>query len=71
MKYKNLLISRYFLISKYIGVIIMFAGGAILSPLLFLMAYPEEAALAPHFLLAAGLSILIGFVLYIYGNKHQ
>ncbi|TDX43708.1 hypothetical protein C7954_1141 [Halanaerobium congolense] len=51
MKYKNLLISRYYLISKYIGVIIMFAGGAILSPLLFLTAYPEEAALAPHFLL--------------------
>ena len=71
MKYKNLLISRYFLISKYTGIIIMFAGGAILSPLLFLMAYPEEAFLAPHFLLAAGLSILAGFGLFFYGNKHQ
>ncbi|MFN2340907.1 MAG: TrkH family potassium uptake protein [Halanaerobium sp.] len=71
MKYKNLLISRYFLISKYTGIIIIFAGVAILSPLLFLIAYPEEVFLAPHFLLAAGLSILIGLGLYIYGNKHQ
>ncbi|MFW5719000.1 MAG: TrkH family potassium uptake protein [Halanaerobium sp.] len=71
MKYKNLLISRYFLISKYTGIIMIFAGVAILSPLLFLMAYPEEAFLAPHFLLAAGLSILVGLGLFIYGNQHQ
>ncbi|MFW6295188.1 MAG: TrkH family potassium uptake protein [Halanaerobium sp.] len=71
MKYKNLIISRYYLISKYTGIIIMFAGAAIISPLLFLMAYPEESALAPDFLLAAGLSVLVGLGLYIYGNNHQ
>ncbi|MFW5787968.1 MAG: TrkH family potassium uptake protein, partial [Halanaerobiales bacterium] len=67
MKYKNLLISRYSLIVKYIGVILIFAGTAIFSPLLFLIAYPQESVLAPHFILAGGISILVGLILYIYG----
>ncbi|MFW6308770.1 MAG: TrkH family potassium uptake protein [bacterium] len=71
MKYKNLLISRYSLIVKYIGVILIFAGTAIFSPLLFLIAYPQESVLAPHFILAGGISILVGLILYIYGSRKQ
>ncbi|MFO7878230.1 MAG: potassium transporter TrkG, partial [Desulfovermiculus sp.] len=71
MKYKNLLISRYILISKYTGIILIFAGAAILSPLIFLIAYPEEINLASHFILAGGLSVLTGTILYIYGYNHQ
>ncbi|MCC3145434.1 TrkH family potassium uptake protein [Halanaerobium sp. Z-7514] len=71
MNYKNLLISRYFLIFKYTGMIIMLAGAAIISPLIFLTVYTEEAHLAVHFLGAGGAALLAGALLYFYGVKNK
>ncbi|MFW6281069.1 MAG: TrkH family potassium uptake protein, partial [Halanaerobium sp.] len=71
MDYKKLLLSRYFLIAKYTGMIIMLAGAAILSPLIFLTAYSEELAYSFHFIAAGGAAILSGLILYIYGEKHK
>ncbi|MGM0603077.1 MAG: TrkH family potassium uptake protein [Bacillota bacterium] len=71
MNYKDLLVSRYFLIFKYTGMIIMFAGAAILSPLLVLFAYPEEINYSFYFISAGGLAVLTGLLLYIYGIKNK
>jgi trk system potassium uptake protein TrkH len=71
MEYKKLLISRYFLIFKYTGMIIMFAGAAILSPLLFLSVYTEELTYSFHFISAGGLALLTGLLFYLYGVKHK
>jgi len=71
MKFKRLLISRYFLILKYTGIIIMFAGTAILSPLIFLTAYPEEFNYSFDFILAGGSALLVGVLFYFYGSKKK
>lgn len=49
----------------------MFAGAAILSPLLFLTAYTEESIYAIHFILSGGSAVVAGSLLYFYGSKHK
>lgn len=62
MRYQRFLRRRYRAIASYTGLVCMIAGLAILSPLIALLAYPEEARLAWGFLLPGlGLSIL-GFL---------
>ena len=51
MRYKSYLRRRYKAILGYTGLICMISGLAILSPLIALLAYPEEANLAWGFLL--------------------
>lgn len=64
MRYQSFLRQRYRAVLGYAGLIFMIAGLAILSPLLALLAYPEEANLAWGFLLPGlGLS-LIGALLW-------
>ena len=64
MRYQSYLRRRYKAILGYTGLVCMIAGLAILSPLIALVAYPEEANLAWGFLLP-GLSLsLIGLVLW-------
>ena len=62
MRYQRFLRKRYRAITSYTGLVCMIAGFAILSPLIALLAYPEEAGLAWGFLIPGiGLSFL-GFV---------
>ncbi len=64
MRYQSYLRRRYKAIFGYIGLVCMIAGLAILSPLIALVAYPEEIGLAWGFLLPGlGLSLL-GLVLW-------
>ncbi len=64
MRYQSYLRRRYRAILGYTGLVCMIAGLAILSPLIALVAYPEEANLAWAFLLPGlGLSLL-GLVLW-------
>ncbi len=59
MRYQSFLRQRYRAVFGYAGLIFMMAGLAILSPLLALLAYPEEAGLAWGFLLPGlGLSAI-------------
>ncbi|MGD1899656.1 MAG: TrkH family potassium uptake protein [Phormidesmis sp.] len=63
MRYRSFLHQRYQAFFGYAGLIFMIAGLAILSPLLALLAYPEEANLAWGFLLPGlGLSIIGGLL---------
>ncbi len=63
MRYRSFLHQRYQAVFGYAGLIFMIAGLAILSPLLALLAYPEEANLAWGFLLPGlGLSIIGGLL---------
>ncbi|MGB7087376.1 MAG: TrkH family potassium uptake protein [Phormidesmis sp.] len=64
MRYQSYLRQRYLVVLGYTGLICMIAGLAILSPLLALIAYPEEANLAWGFLLPGLLLGVIGFALW-------
>ncbi len=64
MSYKNFLKYRYSLITKYIGVLVMMVGGAILSPLITLFLYPEEWPYVKFFIYAALIAFLLGYLLY-------
>ncbi len=63
MRYQSYLRRRYKAILSYTGLICMIAGLAILSPLIALLAYPEETSLAWGFLLPGlGLGLVgLGF----------
>ena len=59
MRYKGYLRQRYKAVLGYTGLIMTIAGLAILSPLIALAAYPNEANLAWGFLVPGiGLSLL-------------
>lgn len=64
MRYQAYIRSRYRVLWRYIGLIWMFIAVVMLSPLLILPFYPEEAPLAPGFLLPAVPFLLLGFLLY-------
>jgi trk/ktr system potassium uptake protein len=55
---------RYAAILSSIGMILVLAGGVMLTPLLFLAAYPEEAVHASAFGLPAGCLFLLGIGLW-------
>jgi len=64
MRYQSFLQQRYKAILGYTGLICAIAGLCIISPLLALIAYPEEAGLAWGFLLP-GLSLsVLGLILW-------
>ena len=63
-RYQSFLRDRYKAIVGYTGLIWMIAGLAILSPLLALIAYPEEANLAWGFLLPGLALSIVGFLLW-------
>lgn len=48
----------------YLGYALMFAGGIVMSPLLALPLYPQEAHLAPLFIFTGIGSMLIGYLSY-------
>lgn len=60
MRYRSYLRRRYKAILGYTGLVAMIAGLAILSPLIALLAYPEEANLAWGFLLPGLTLSLVG-----------
>ena len=60
MRYQSYLRRRYKAILGYTGLIVMIAGLAILSPLIALLAYPEEANLAWGFLIPGLTLSLVG-----------
>lgn len=64
MRYQSFLRQRYRAVFGYTGLICAIAGLAILSPLIALLAYPEEANLAWGFLLPGLLLSGLGFVLW-------
>ena len=64
MRYRSFLHQRYQAVFGYAGLIFMIAGLAILSPLLALLAYPEEANLALGFLLPWLCLSIIGGLLW-------
>ncbi|NMF83377.1 TrkH family potassium uptake protein [Nodosilinea sp. P-1105] len=59
-RYQTFLRQRYRAIAAYTGLVCLIAGVGILSPLLALLAYPEEWTLAMGFLLPGGLLIGLG-----------
>ena len=61
MRYRGYLRRRYKAILGYTGLVVMIAGLAILSPLIALLAYPEEANLAWGFLLPGLTLSAVGF----------
>lgn len=64
---KQELLRSYANILHYSGLILMLAGGLMLSPLLCLFAWPEETGLAWDFAVPAGLMVslgLLGWVLF-------
>ncbi|MGC1310240.1 MAG: TrkH family potassium uptake protein [Phormidesmis sp.] len=64
MRYQSFLRQRYRAVLGYTGLIGMIAGLAILSPLIALLAYPEEANLAWGFLLPGLLLSGLGLLLW-------
>ena len=63
MKNIDLLRLRYRTILSYTGLIFLLESAVTLSPLLFLPFFPEEARLAPGFLIPAAVLALIGYTL--------
>ena len=61
---KEYLRQRYAAILSYVGMILLLSGGVMLTPLLVLFAYPEEAAHASAFGLPAGCLALLGIGLW-------
>ncbi len=62
MRHRSFLQQRYRAIAGYTGLVCMIAGLALISPLIALLAYPEEAGLAWGFLLPGLLLSGLGLV---------
>lgn len=72
MNYINLLLSRYRLIIKYTGLLVIMVGAVILTPLLTLFFYPGDSLFISHFLLSSFGAIVTGIILYyIAGPKNK
>jgi trk system potassium uptake protein TrkH len=55
---------RYCAIFSYVGTIFIFSGLLLLTPLVCLLFWPQEAAYAVGFVLPAGILIILGFTLW-------
>lgn len=69
MRYSTYLRQRYRAIVGYTGLIGLIAGLGILAPLIALIAYPEERAIAWGFLLPGVLLCLLGGLLWLFIPK--
>ncbi|MGM0411322.1 MAG: TrkH family potassium uptake protein [Bacillota bacterium] len=70
MTYLNILKTRYSLIVKYTGVIIMGAGVALFTPLFSLFLYGEDANHSKYFVIPAILALITGAIFY-YSMKNK
>jgi trk system potassium uptake protein TrkH len=64
LREKQYLKQRYAAMLSSTGIIFLLAAAVMLSPLAVLLAYPQEAAFAPAFVIPAGCLGLIGFFLW-------
>lgn len=64
IRYKKILVSRYKLLLKEIGVLIMFIGAFLLTPLFVLPFYPQDIPYYPAFVKPSILYFIIGFCLW-------
>lgn len=53
----------------YVGVALVLAGAMMLTPLIALLAFPEETALAPYFIFPSVGTMLVGYLVYYFGAK--
>ncbi|WP_414620216.1 TrkH family potassium uptake protein [Calothrix sp. CCY 0018] len=63
-RYKSFLRQRYRAIFGYTGLVCLISGLALLSPLIALIAYPEEVSLAWAFLIPGIILCAVGFLLW-------
>ena len=63
-RYKSFLRQRYRAIFGYTGLVCLISGFGILSPLIALIAYPEELSLAWGFLIPGIILSSLGFILW-------
>ncbi|MFW6007242.1 MAG: TrkH family potassium uptake protein [Halanaerobiales bacterium] len=71
MKYISLLHNKYRMIIKYTGVIVMFIGVSIISPLLILLKYPSEWVYGKSFLVTSLFTLFLGYIFYIFGKQKK
>ncbi len=64
MNYNELLKSRYRLIIKYTGLIVMVVGGVLLAPILSLLFYPVDYIYIEYFIVTSLVSLALGAYSY-------
>ncbi len=71
MDYNELLKSRYRLIIKYTGLMIMIVGAVLMVPLIALLFYPEDFTYIQYFIVTSLLSLSLGAVLYYKAGSRE